>query len=85
MAEGWMVESYSQWDVEGEKCFSPSLHGTFCLARACVAQHSCRCTGAHIRASSAVSWLQQAKGGWLHARVDGIPLPSQGIHRADHT
>lgn len=49
------------------------------------AQHSCRCTGALIRASSAVSWLQQAKGGWLDARVDGIPLSSQGIHRADHT
>lgn len=82
-----MAESCSQWGVEDEKCSSPSLHGTFCLARASVLLNTAAGArpGAQIRASSAVSWLHQAKGGWLDAWVDAIPLFSQGTHRADHT
>lgn len=84
--DGWQ-SPVPQWGVEGEKYFSPSLNGTFCLAHAFALLNTAAGArpGAQIRASSAVSWVRWAKGGWLDARVDGIPLSSQGIHRADHT
>lgn len=65
LAEGRMAESCSQWGVQDEKCFSPSLQGTFCLALASVLQNTAAGArpGAQISASSAVSWLHQAKGG----------------------
>lgn len=84
--DGWQ-SPVPQWSVEDEKYFSPSLNGTFCLAHASVLLNIAAGArpGAQIRASSTVSWVRQAKGGWLDVRLDGIPLSSQEIHRADHT
>lgn len=70
-----MAECCSQWGVEGERCFSPSLPGAFCPARASVSLRvhvlALR-SGFHLLSAG---YTKQKEDGWMQGLMVFLCLP----------